>query len=303
MVELEAVGSMARSSLVPQVSRNIIEYLKNNQMEEGQHLPLQLLADTFRVSRAPVLSALQALENQGIVRAEPNRGYFLAVDAESLEPEPLREGGESVGDDAVYFKMAEDRLAGKLEERVTEAELMRTYDVPRSRLLKILHRIADEGWIERLPGNGWAFRQSLTSRQSYEDGYLFRAVIEQQAMLLPTFSPDPEVFSRIRQTQTELGEGGYLTWSRADIFKANNEFHEMLVACSQNEFFLDSIKRFNRLRRLIEYHITIDRSRLPRQTSEHLQILDLIEDGRRNEAAAFLFTHIMGASRIKAPQV
>lgn len=77
----------------------------------------------------------------------------------------------------------------------------------------------------------------------------------------------------------------------------------MLVACSQNEFFLDAIRRINRLRRLIEYHITIDRSRLPRQTEEHLQILDLIEHGRRNEAAAFLYTHIMGASRIKSPKV
>lgn len=272
-------------------------------MEEGQHLPLQMFADSFRVSRAPIMSALQNLESQGIVRAEPNRGYFLAVSAENLEPEPEEEKSDTTGDDVIYFRMAEDRLTGKLAERVSEAELMRMYDVPRSRLLKVLHRVADEGWIERLPGNGWAFRETLTSRKSYEDGYVFRAVIEQQAMLLPTFEPDPEGFKRIRQIQTDLGSGGYETWSRAEIFKANNEFHEMLVGCSRNEFFLDSIKRINRLRRLIEYHITIDRSRLPRQTSEHLQILDLVEDGRRTEAAAFLYTHIMGAGRIKSPKV
>jgi DNA-binding GntR family transcriptional regulator len=294
---------MARNSLAPQISKSIIDYLRTNRMEEGQHLPLQMFADTFRVSRAPIMSALQSLEGQGIVRAEPNRGYFLAVNAESIESEPVEEKSDAAGDDAVYFRMAEDRLAGKLDERVSEAELMRIYDVPRSRLLKVLHRVADEGWIERLPGNGWAFRETLTSRKSYEDGYVFRAVIEQQAMLLPTFEPDPEGFKRIRQIQTDLANGGYETWSRAEIFKANNEFHEMLVACSGNEFFLDSIKRINRLRRLIEYQITIDRSRLPRQTSEHLQILDLIEDGRRTEAAAFLYTHIMGAGRIKSPKV
>lgn len=77
----------------------------------------------------------------------------------------------------------------------------------------------------------------------------------------------------------------------------------MLVACSGNEFFLDAIKRINRLRRLLEYQITIDRSRLPKQTAEHLHILDLLESDRRSEAAAFLYTHIMGASRIKTPKV
>ncbi|UWU23825.1 GntR family transcriptional regulator (plasmid) [Rhizobium sp. CB3060] len=294
---------MARSSLTPQISGNIIEFVKANGMREGQHLPLQMLADAFRVSRAPIMSALRSLEGRGIVRAEPNRGYFLAVDGESLDASGPESPKDSDGDEAIYFRIAEDRFSGKLEERVSESEMMRHYDLPRSRLLKILHRIADEGWVERLPGNGWSFRQTLTSRQSYQDGYTFRAVIEQQAMLLPSFEPDPEGFRRARQIQTELGQGGYETWSRAEIFKANNEFHEMLVACSRNEFFLDAIRRINRLRRLIEYHITIDRSRLPRQTAEHLHILDLIEDGRRNEAAAFLYTHIMGASRIKTPQV
>ncbi|KKX24864.1 GntR family transcriptional regulator [Rhizobium sp. LC145] len=293
---------MARNSLSPQISNSIIEFVKSKEMRKGEHLPLQMLADAFRVSRAPVMSALRRLEGEGVVRAEANRGYFLAVDAENLG-DASRPTEREDGEDAVYFRIAEDRLASRLPERVSEAELMRLYELPRSRLLKILHRIADEGWIERLPGNGWAFRQTLTSRQSYEDGYAFRAVIEQQAMLLPSFEPDLEELQRARQTQTALSAGGYQTWSRAEIFKANNEFHEMLVGWSKNEFFLDSIRRINRLRRLIEYQITIDRSRLPKQTEEHLHILDLIESGRRSEAAAFLYTHIMGAGRIKAPQV
>ena len=294
---------MPRKSLTPQIAGNIVEFVKANRMIAGDHLPLQMLADAFRVSRAPIMSALQQLEAQGIVRAELNRGYFLARDAQHLGEEVATDKDEPEGDDPVYFRIAEDRLSGQLNERVSENELMRLYDIPRTKLLKILHRIAEEGWIERLPGNGWAFRQALTSRKSYEDGYAFRAVIEQQAMLLPTFKPDLDGFRQARDVQTRLRDGGYEAWSRAEIFRANNEFHEMLVACSQNEFFLDSIRRINRLRRLIEYHVTIDRSRLPQQTVEHLHILDLVESGQREEAAAFLFSHIMGAGRLKAPQV
>lgn len=294
---------MARNSLTPQLSGNIIDFLKENGTGVGQHLPLQMLADAFRVSRAPILSALKSLEGQGIVRAEPNRGYFLAVDVGALDLSQGKGAEDGEGDDAVYFRIADDRLSGRLDERVSENELMRLYDLPRGRLLKILHRIADEGWIERLPGNGWAFTHALTSRKSYADGYAFRAAIEQQAMLLPSFRPDPEGFRRARAVQVRLGEGGYRTWSRAELFKANNDFHEMLVACSQNEFFLDAIRRINRLRRLIEYRITIDRSRLPQQMREHLHILDLIEGGRREAAAAFLHDHIIGAGSIKTPQV
>ncbi len=293
---------MARNSLTPQITENIIEYAKANGMGEGDRLPLQMLADAFRVSRAPIMGALRSLEVQGIVRSEPNRGFFLAVDAKAVDAAKPIGSGDAESNEDVYFRMADDRLSGALPDKVSENELMRMYDLPRTRLLKILHRIADEGWIERLPGNGWAFTQALTSRKSYEDGYAFRAVIEQQAMLLPTFEPNTDGFKRARETQSNLRDGGYEAWSRAEIFKANNEFHEMLVACSQNEFFLDAIRRINRLRRLIEYRITIDRTRLPRQTNEHLHILDLIEDGRRNEAAAFLYTHILGAGRIKTPQ-
>ncbi|CUX51974.1 MULTISPECIES: GntR family transcriptional regulator [Rhizobium/Agrobacterium group] len=294
---------MVRKSLTPQIVGNVIEFIQTNGIGKGEHLPLQMLADAFRVSRAPIMSALKQLETQGVVRAEPNRGYFLAVDPGGLQDMKSAGVEDGEGDEAIYFRIAEDRLAGKLDERMSENELMRFYDLPRTKLLRVLRRIAEEGWIERLPGNGWAFTQALTSKKSYEDGYAFRAVIEQQAMLLPSFEPNPEGLKRAREVQTRLRDGGYETWSRAEIFKANNEFHEMLVACSQNEFFLDAIRRINRLRRLLEYHITIDRSRLPRQTEEHLQILDLIEHGRRNEAAAFLYTHIMGASRIKSPKV
>lgn len=294
---------MARRSLSPQICVKIIDFVRANGMRKGEHLPLQMLADTFRVSRAPIMSALRVLEERGVVRAKLNRGYFLIVDGDQIDFTNTAQVEGSGADEAVYFKIAEDRLAGVLPERLSENELMRLYELPRTKLLKILHRISEEGWIERLPGNGWSFRPALTSRKSYEEGYVFRAVIEQQAMLLTSFKPDPGGFTKAREMQNALGNGGYEHWSRAEIFKANNDFHEMLVACSGNEFFLDSIKRINRLRRLVEYHVTIDRSRLPRQTTEHLHILDLLESDRRTEAAAFLYTHIMGAGRIKTPLI
>jgi DNA-binding GntR family transcriptional regulator len=293
---------MAKNSLTAQLASQILDHIRSNALPRGQHLPSQALADAFRVSRAPVNSAFKFLEDMGVVRFESNRGYFLAADAKDLTALKLlvNEDGD---EDESYFEIAEDRLSGKLPAQVTENELMRRYKLPRSRLVKILGRVAQEGWIERLPGHGWEFRQTLTSRQSYEAGYRFRATIESAAVLEPTFRIDPEAFRQAREQQVALLQGGLLRLSRAQLFKINSELHEAIVACGGNEFFLDSIKRVNRLRRLIEYRVTLDRSRLTRQCHEHLEILDLLEAGRLAEASAFLRHHIEGANSLKSPGV
>ncbi|MOA45594.1 hypothetical protein D3C78_1680030 [compost metagenome] len=48
------------------------------------------------------------------------------------------------------------------------------------------------------------------------------------------------------------------------------------------------------------YQSNVDRPRLISQCKEHIQLLDLIEQGRREEAAAFLRQHLDVVSRLKA---
>ena len=294
---------MAKTTLTAQLASQILDHIRSNSLSRGQHLPSQALADAFRVSRAPVNAASSswktwawcAPKRTGAISSRPTRR--ISPTSELL----VNDEGE---EDDSYFEIAEDRLAGKLPQQVTENELMRRYDLPRSRLVKILNRIAQEGWIERLPGHGWEFRQTLTSRHSYEAGYRFRATIESAAVLEPTYKVDRDAFQRARDQQQAILEGGLQRLSRAHLFKVNSELHETIVGCSGNEFFLDSIKRVNRLRRLIEYRVTtLDRSRLTRQCREHLEILDLLEAGKNQEASAYLRRHIEGASSLKSPSV
>lgn len=285
---------MARGSLSPQMIALILDHARAQDYKVGQHLPAQGLADTFRVSRAPIVAALKQLARQGVVRSEPNRGFFLARDAGELPPPE----DEQAGEDAVYFQIAEDRLDGRLPDRISETELMRLYSLPRGRLSRILHQIAEEGWVDRLPGNGWQFRETLTSRKTYNDAYQFRASIEMQALLLPSFRIDEAAFAAARRHQTAL-LSQFESESRTAIFGTNVEFHEMLMRCANNDFFLDAVRRVNRVRRLMEYRINNDRSRLPQQCREHLQILDLIEARDMQAAATFLYRHVREAGNIK----
>lgn len=285
---------MARESLVPQIMQQVLDHVRGEEMRAGRHLGAQKLADAFRVSRAPVVGALRKLEDLGIVRAEPNRGFFLAMDAADLPEMPGRNSQE----ESLYFQIAEDRLSGRLPDRFSESELMRQYGVARGRLVRALQQMADEGLVDRLPGNGWEFRETLNSLKAYADAYQFRAAIEMQALLLPSFAPDPEAFATARQHQLDL-LSGFRGASRAAIYGTNIEFHEMLMRCANNAFFLDAVRRVNRVRRLIEYRIGNERERLPQQCREHLQILDLIEARDMQAAAAFLFHHVREAGQIK----
>lgn len=283
---------MSRPSLAPKIMSQILEHARAEGMTRGQHLPAQALADVFRVSRAPVVSALRLLEQRGLVRSEDNRGFFLDSDAATL-PVLAEEDQE-----AIYFRVADDRLAGRTPDRISTTEFMRQYQLSRGRALQLLQRIEDEGWLDRLPGNGWQFSEALSSPMAYAHAYDFRASIEREALLQPGFRIDPEGFAISRARQHQM-LSSFASESRSAVFRANNDFHEMLMRCSGNPFFIDALQRANRLRRLIEYRITTDRSRLPQQAREHLHLLDLIEAGRMPEAADFLHRHISEAGRSK----
>ena len=87
---------------------------------------------------------------------------------------------------------------------------------------------------------------------------------------------------------------------RTRLFQANSGFHEVVVGWCGNPFFIDALRRVNQVRRLMEYRVTVDRSRLARQCREHLELLALLEAGEIRTAAAFLRVHIEGARRIKS---
>lgn len=57
--------------------------LFHNEIVAGQKIPFKELAEQMEMSVTPVIQALKYLEFQGLVRREPNKGYF--IEALSLE--------------------------------------------------------------------------------------------------------------------------------------------------------------------------------------------------------------------------
>ena len=184
----------------------LIKRLLENELEPGYHLATQSLAEQYKVSRQPVKEVLQALAEEGILEHKKHRGYFLAISSAELAERRLVPHDASA--EQPYLRIAEDRLLGRLPGEVTEAELMRHYQITRHELQDILMRMAREGWIEPKPGYGWRFLPVLTSPDSLEMCYRFRLTIEPAALLEPSYLVNSQAFSELRHKQQQLLDGG-----------------------------------------------------------------------------------------------
>ncbi len=276
-------------SLVPALPSQIVELVRAEELPVGAHLPAQWLADRLRVSRSPVNEALELLKSRGIVRREPNRGYFLA----SATPSPeLVAQDTGTSEEATYFRIAEDRLRGELPDQFTEAMLKRRYGLTPAQLQAVLARISDEGWARKKPGYGWEFSAMLTTPESLLQSYRLRLAIEPAALLEPGYRIDRQVIARCRAAELHLLQGGIETDTADQLHDRGVRFHESLVEGSGNPFFIDTMRRVNSVRRLLSYRSMRDRSRYQEHCDQHLMLLDLLERERNEEAAEVMREHL-----------
>ncbi|SOZ77214.1 GntR family Transcriptional regulator [Cupriavidus taiwanensis] len=288
---------MNLSQLQARVAREIVALVRLDSLRAGDHLAESALADRIGVSRSPVNVALRYLVEMGAVVHDHNRGYFLEKDASDLSA--IAEELSAEPDDPLYLRIAEDRLNKSLPDLVNEADMMRQYNVSRSALRKALSRIQQEGWVERSIGHGWIFLPMIDSAQAYEESYLYRTALEPTGLLSPWFKSDPVELASLRRQQRAIVDGGYQTMTPIELFESNSRFHEMLAKWSGNRFIVQSVKRMDSLRRLVEYGQAKNRKPRQEQAIEHLAILDAIAAQDMLKAAALLREHLEGARRRK----
>jgi DNA-binding GntR family transcriptional regulator len=288
-------AGMANTNLPSELAYGIAELIRTRGWKKGKRLPERLLAEEMRVSRSPIRAALKSLEQSGVVSFSPGEGYV--IEAESLQVDDMAKAPD---EEATYLAIASDRVAGRLGDRVSESELMRRYGLSRSAVSKMLSRIASEGWIERLPGNGWEFLPMLQSDEAYLHSFRYRIINEPAAILEPTFVLNETSLRSCREQQVGLISGDLKYASALDLFEINNRLHESIVECSNNSFVIDSIRKINRLRRLMELGVREERRASVDACHEHVQILDLLLEGRRQDASDMMRLHLSLVSRKKA---
>lgn len=273
----------------------LVALLVQEQAPVGTHLAAQKIADRLNVSRSPVNDALQLLCETGFVVRQKNRGYFLAQDPTThytANAEPVQ---NTVG--KTYFALADDLLTGKLPMTVSEVALKARYKLTGAQLQTLLARITNEGWVNRKPGYGWEFSSMLTTPDSLLQSYRMRLALEPAALLEPGYRLAPTVIERCRAVELELINGGIETASADQLHDRGVRFHEALVEASGNPFFIDTIKRVNKVRRLLSYRSMKNRTRYVEHCKQHLEILELLEQNKTRQASQALYDHLQATLR------
>jgi DNA-binding GntR family transcriptional regulator len=139
----------------------------------------------------------------------------------------------------------------------------------------------------------------IDSPEAYEESYLFRAAIEPAGLMAATFRVRPDELDALRRRQEFIAESGFATMTSIELFEANSDFHETLAAWSGNRFILQSVKRVDGLRRLIEYRQAQQRPPRREAALEHLAILDALARHDPLSAAGLLRDHLENARRSK----
>ncbi len=268
----------------------VIDLVRRCGLQDGAHVTEQWVADELGVSRSPARKGMLFLAELGIVERVPNRGFFLRQPAAELGQVEL--DATAGAEETVYFQLVDDHLSGRVEAEFTAAEITRRYGLSVRQAQRLLTRMEGEDLVRRRSGRGWEFQRLLSTTEGHDQSYRFRMIVEPASVLEPGFSVDTDAFAEHRRRQEALLRGQILTSSRTELYRTGAEFHEMVVGCSNNTFLLDSLRRQNRVRRLIEYGHQFDRSRLVSQAREHLRLLELLERGQLRAAAELLHRHL-----------
>jgi DNA-binding GntR family transcriptional regulator len=273
------------------VAEKILHFLQESHADLGTHLSAQKLANQFKLSRSPITEGLAQLHTQGWLKREHNRGYFLA---KKLPVQKITQKKSAASNrlDQIYLTIADDRLRGRLANTVSEASLREAYQLSHAELQKLLTRMVSEGWLEKKPGYGWTFSNMLTTPESLQQSYRLRLALEPAALLEPGYHLAPDVLAACKAAEQALLDGGITSATAEQLHERGVRFHESLVGASNNPFFIEPLKRVNRVRRLLSYRSTQNRDRFEEHAKQHLQILNLLEQGKNAAASVALKKHL-----------
>jgi DNA-binding GntR family transcriptional regulator len=287
------------SRLQRDLAPKIIDLLRAERIQPGDRIQEIDLARKLQVSRTPVRAVLEQLATKGVLQKRAAGGYSFSMSGlADITAPPLPSVDEM---DQLCLRISADRVSNRLPSRVSEADLMRRYDVSRPFLLRVLSKLSEVGLTERQLGHGWAFSPKIDDAQGRLESYAFRQTIEPAGLLLPTFHLASEWICDMRRRHVAMLAAEWRETLSIPLFEMNAAFHEGLAAASGNSHFHNAVQQQNRLRRLANYDWSYGYDRVVASCTEHLEILDRLERDERDIAAALLRKHLERASTLARP--
>lgn len=288
-------GNRKINPLQAELSHQLIAMFIQQGLEVGSHLSERDLAEKLGVSRSPVRAALKLLEHFEVVSARPQGGVMLSMNNVELMKVDMMLPESPL--DQLYIRIGQDRVKGVLEEHVTEADLIRRYEVPKATLNKVLTQLASEGLLQKAQGKGWLFTRLIGCSDSNRDSYELRRLIEPAGIRSSQFRVDMARLEACIALHRQLVDGLVFETQHHALLNINADFHQMLADFSGNRYFGEIIRQHNRMRRFTESGAVLYAERMQQSCQEHLDILEQIVGGDLEWAATLMERHLGVSSK------
>jgi DNA-binding GntR family transcriptional regulator len=211
----------------------------------------------------------------------------------------------SIKIDKTFHAIREQLLNGELKvgDRVSEQGLAEQIGVSRSPVREAIKRLQHEGYFEQVHRYGTIVREPSLDEVSH--AYELRAAIEPYAILNAQSSAYDECLPELRKLAGALQEVAEASVQHAsdrqqsdglveEFFRLDERFHERLLECSGNDRFCSLVSKARLFTQIhtVERHSTITFETVMGVYRFHSRILDGIEAGDREAAAAVMLDHI-----------
>ena len=176
-------------------------------------------------------------------------------------------------------------------ERLNDSQLAKRFGISRGPVREAIGRLAAAGLVEMVQNRG-AYVRVIDVKDALEI-YDIRAALERAGVLAAAAHMTPERLARLRQ-QVETMDDYEAAEDRENYFVANLEFHRMIHEAAGNDRLLDLSERFARELRLFR-HVSLITAGIHASNLEHHEILEALEAGDAERAAAAMEEHVKQA--------
>lgn len=192
--------------------------------------------------------------------------------------------------DRAYATVKEMAIGFELlpNSRINEADLATELGLSRTPLREALLRLASEGLVRFVPGQGF-YSRSLDPRQVF-DLYEVRATLETKAVELAVHRASGEEIAELRQFLRETGPEAQGR-SIEELVALDERFHETIANFARNAELQSLLRNLNERIRFFRW-INMNNESRPITQGEHAAILDAIEARDVARATQLVHEHV-----------